>query len=249
MAEAARRRGGGRELAVLLAALAAIALTARLGVWQLNRAAQKTALQSALAARTAEPLLEAADLAWRSGDVEAQHFRRARVSGRWDGAHTVFLDNRQMDGKVGFFVVTPLRLDAVPAAVLVQRGFVPRNFTDRSALPAVETPAGPVRVEGIVAPSPSRLFEFSAAASGTIRQNVAPASFARETGLDLLPLVIVESATAANSHDGLARHWPAPAIDVQMHYGYAFQWFAIAATIAFLYVRHRYLRHRLRPRA
>ncbi len=42
--------------------------------------------------------------------------------------------------------------------------------------------------------------------------------------------------------DGLLRHWPAPAINVQMHYGYAFQWFALAAGIAFLYVWHRFIR-------
>ena len=42
--------------------------------------------------------------------------------------------------------------------------------------------------------------------------------------------------------DGLLRHWPAPAADVQKHYGYAFQWFAIAAGIVFLYVWHRFIR-------
>ena len=35
---------------------------------------------------------------------------------------------------------------------------------------------------------------------------------------------------------------PAPAADVQKHYGYAFQWFALAAGIAFLYVWHRFIR-------
>ena len=30
--------------------------------------------------------------------------------------------------------------------------------------------------------------------------------------------------------------------DVQKHYGYAFQWFALAAGIAFLYVWHRFIR-------
>ena len=47
---------------------------------------------------------------------------------------------------------------------------------------------------------------------------------------------------AGAAADGLVRHWPAPAADVQKHYGYAAQWFAIAAGIAILYVWHRFIR-------
>ena len=108
---------------------------------------------------------------------------------------------------------------------------------------------GRVTVEGSVEAAPPRLFEFSAAASGAIRQNIDPVSFARETGLPLLPLVIVEDATPANAGDGLERNWSPPATDVQMHYGYAFQWFAIGAGIVFLYVRFRIVRPRERRRA
>jgi len=42
--------------------------------------------------------------------------------------------------------------------------------------------------------------------------------------------------------DGLLRDWPLPTVDVQTNYGYAVQWFAIAAAIAFLYVWHRFIR-------
>jgi len=126
--------------------------------------------------------------------------------------------------------------------VLVQRGWAPRNFSERSALPRIETPGEIVTVEGIVAPEPSRLFEFAAGASGPIRQNIDIASFARETGLALLPLTVVQRDSPGAAADGLVRHWPRPATDVQMHYGYAVQWFAIAAAIAFLYVWHRFIR-------
>ena len=36
--------------------------------------------------------------------------------------------------------------------------------------------------------------------------------------------------------DGLLRQWPLPAADVHKHYGYAFQWFAMATLIVGLYV-------------
>jgi surfeit locus 1 family protein len=233
-----RRRG----LVILLATLAGIALATRLGIWQLGRADQKIALQSSLVARAREPVLDAAALARTPAAAEAQQQRSVVLHGRWIAERTVFLDNRQMDGKVGFFVVTPLALDPGPGAVLVQRGWLPRSFTDRSALPKFETPTAIVTVPGTVAPSPARLFEFGGAASGPIRQNLDIAAFARETGLDLLPLSVVQHEIPGAAADGLVRHWPSPAVGVQKHYGYAFQWFAIAAAIAFLYVWHRFIR-------
>ena len=46
--------------------------------------------------------------------------------------------------------------------------------------------------------------------------------------------------------DGLLRQWPAVAIDVGKHHGYAFQWFALCALITGLYVWFQLLRPRLR---
>jgi surfeit locus 1 family protein len=235
------RRGRASAIAVLVAAIAAVALASRLGIWQLDRAHQKLALQASLEARSREPPLDAVSLARSADAARAQEHRRVVVHGRWLADRTVFLDNRQMDGKVGFFVVTPLALDAAPATVLVERGWAPRNFSLREALPPIATPASAVTVAGVVAPRPARLFEFDGAASGAIRQNLDIDAFARETGLTLLPLAIVQSDTGSAA-DGLVRHWPAPAADVQKHYGYAAQWFAIAAGIAILYVWHRFIR-------
>ncbi|MEO8836532.1 MAG: SURF1 family protein, partial [Caldimonas sp.] len=163
-----RRRG----LLVLLATVAAVALTARLGVWQLDRASQKNALQASLDARSHTPALDAGTLARTASGARLQDFRPVVLHGRWLADRTVFLDNRQMDGRVGFFVVTPLALEQSTSAVLVQRGWAARSFTDRAALPRVATPAGVVTVEGTVAPPPSRLFQFDDAASGAIRQNL-----------------------------------------------------------------------------
>ena len=47
-----------RTWVLLAVTLAAMLLTARLGLWQLDRAGQKLALQAAIAARDHEPLLD-----------------------------------------------------------------------------------------------------------------------------------------------------------------------------------------------
>ena len=235
---------------MLLAALASIALTARLGFWQLDRAAQKVAMQTALASRAQLPVLGAQALARTSAAADGQHYRRIDVAGRWLPERTVFLDNRQMDGRVGFFVVTPLLIEGSADAVLVQRGWVPRHFDNRTTLPAIASAPGRVEIAGSIAPPPSRLFQFEGAASGPIRQNLELGEFARETSLALLPLSIQQHDAPGMPKDILLRDWPAPASDVQKHYGYAFQWFAIAIGIAALHVWYRHIRpRRQRPSA
>ena len=233
-----------RGFVVLLAALTSIALTARLGFWQLDRAAQKVAMQTALASRAQLPVLYAKALARTPAAADEQQYRRVDVAGRWLPERTVFLDNRQMDGRVGFFVVTPLLIEGNADAVLVQRGWVPRHFDDRTALPAIPSAPGRVEVVGSVASPPSRLYQFEGAASGPIRQNLDVVAFARETGLALLPLSIQQYDTPGTPRDILLRDWPPPASDVQKHYGYAFQWFAIAIGIAALHVWYRHIRPR-----
>jgi surfeit locus 1 family protein len=233
---------------VLLAAVVASALTARLGVWQLSRAAQKVALQTLLDGRATLPPLGMGELATTPEQAAAQHYRRVRLTGHWVPARTVFLDNRQMNDAPGFFVVTPLMLTGSADAVLVQRGWAPRDQLDRTAVPKVPSPGGEVEVEGVVAPSPGRLYEFSTLASGPIRQNLPIASFAAETGLALRPFTVLQSDSSSTRGDGLRRQWARPAIDVQMHYGYAFQWFALSALVAGLYVWYQLIRPRRQAR-
>jgi surfeit locus 1 family protein len=229
----------GRRWLVLLAAVLGAALTARLGVWQLDRAAQKIALQAAIEAEAGKPVLTQADLG-----VDDLH-RRVALRGHWVAEHTVWLDNRPMDGHTGFFVVTPLRLAGSDAAILVQRGWAPRNQLDRLQLPPLATASYEVEVVGRLAASPSRLYELGEGVPGAIRQNLDPAAFAVESGLKLLPLTVVQTA-ATGPDDTLLRHWPAPDLGLQKHYGYAFQWFALCALIVGLYVWFQLLRPWLR---
>jgi len=227
---------------VLLVALLGVVLTARLGWWQLDRAAQKRELQAAIDTRAALPALQGAEL-----NADQLH-RRVSLRGRWLADKTVFLENRPMQGKVGFFVVTPLQLSDRPEALLVQRGWLPRNNQERAQLPSLDTPTGEVLVEGRLSASPSRLYEFAPSAGGVIRQNLDAAAYAKETGLVLLPLTVLQSGPAEEAAEGLAkgllREWAAPELGLQKHYGYAFQWFALSALLLGLYVWFQLIRPR-----
>lgn len=228
------------RLVLLLAAVVGVGVTASLGWWQWDRAAQKLALQSALEARSSMPPVGVKEIeALRAGD-ESLQYRRVRLEGRWLADRTVFLDNRPMQSRTGFIVVTPLQWAG--GAVLVQRGWAPRNFEERTRLPEVPTPPGMVEIEGRIAPPPARLFEFDADASGPIRQNIDLQKFSREIGVTLAPISVRQVDAAP---DGLLRDWPRPAVDVATHYGYVFQWWSMAALIAGLYVWYQLIRPRL----
>lgn len=235
---------------LLLAAVLVSLLTARLGVWQLDRADQKLELQRSLDERRAQPVVLADAVPRRAEDVAALRHRRAVLQGRWLPDRTLALDNRPMNGRTGFYIVTPLQLPD-GTAVLVQRGWVPRDLMDRTRIVPYRTAGDVVEIPGHIAPALARLYEFDAAASGPIRQNLAVEAYARETGLALRPWVLVQEDPAAGSTpvppDGLLRQWPAPSTGVQKHHGYAFQWFSLSALTLVLYAWFQFIRPRRKP--
>ncbi|MBL0090254.1 MAG: SURF1 family protein [Ideonella sp.] len=237
-------RSRGLVLAVTLLAAAA---TARLGFWQLDRAAVKQGLQASVAQRAAEPVLPQADLARDEASAELQYHRRIHAHGQWLSRHTVYLDNRQMNGHPGFFVLTPLLL-APGDAVLVQRGWVPRDAAHRSHVKTLQDPPGVVSVLARVAAPPSKLFEMHAGDAGVIRQNLDLAAFSREIGVRLRPLSLQQIDGPDSPADGLQRQWFVPAVDVDKHHGYAFQWFALCALILGLYVWFQLIQPRRQSR-
>ncbi len=217
---------------VTLATVLGMTVTAALGRWQLGRAAEKETLQAAIEERARLPVLDAVSAVTAEAAPELLH-RRVLARGAWVAERTVFLDNRQMNGRPGFFVVTPLRLEDKAGVLLVQRGWVPRDFEDRTRVPAISTPAGSVEVQGRLALPPSKLYEMGAVGTGPIRQNLDLADYRLETGLPLAGLALQQTGVAG---EGLQRDWPQINTGVDKHYGYAFQWFGLCALMAILYV-------------
>jgi surfeit locus 1 family protein len=217
---------------VSIGTVIAVGVTLSLGRWQLSRAAEKEAIQASIEERTLQVELDGATLLGNMPVNDLVH-RRIALKGRWLADKTVFLDNRQMNGRPGFYVVTPLQLDGSRLAVLVQRGWVARNFDDRSRVPTIATSQDLVEVAGRLAPPPAKLYELGAAEAGTIRQNLDMAQFSAEIKVSLAPASILQTGAA---NDGLLRDWPAVNTGVDRHYGYAFQWFGLSALFAILYV-------------
>ncbi|WP_454907695.1 SURF1 family protein [Variovorax gossypii] len=265
------RRRPGRFWLITIAAVLTLAATVSLGRWQLSRAAQKEALQASIDAQKQKPPLTQAEFLALQQPSDELH-RPVRLRGLWLTPQTVYLDNRQMHGVPGFYVLTPFALEGTEQTVMVQRGWVQRNFVDRTKLGAVDTPAGIVEVTGLIEPPPSHLLELGtsapapaapAAAPATaatpeaatpaapaaptpaaegyspIRQNLDLEAFRAETKMPLRTDVSLQQTGPAS--EGLQRDWPAPALGLERHYGYAFQWFGLSALVVILYVWFQFI--------
>jgi surfeit locus 1 family protein len=243
---------------ITIVALLTFAATVALGRWQLSRAAQKEAMQAGIVAQSALPPLDMRTFLGMEKGVDAL-YRTVRLRGLWLDAQTVYLDNRQMHELSGFYVMTPLALEGTDQTIMVQRGWVQRNFEDRGKLIPVATPTGLIEVSGRVASPPGRLLDLghakpmtpgasaaSVPGSSPIRQNLDLAEFKAETGLPLRTDVTLQEIGPASG--GLQREWAAPTFGVERNYGYAFQWFGLAALVAILYVWFQLIAPRRRAR-
>jgi len=212
------------------ALVAFCALTISLGNWQLRRAEGREGAQRQLDARTAAAVaalpsqpVDPADWAWR----------RVSARGEYAVAHTILLDNRVLDGRVGYQVLTPLRIAGSDMHVLVNRGWTPLGRT-RGDLPAVTVPAGPQTVEGIAVLPPARVFELGdAPPAGPVWQHLKLEQYGERTGLVLQPIVLQQTSAA---DDGLVRRWDRPDAGADKNRAYALQWYVFAALALILYV-------------
>lgn len=214
-----------------LAAAAGIALTLALANWQFGRAHEKEALAARLAAlaKDAPVTLGAAEV--KAGDVE---WRQVTARGRFDPHRGVLIDNRIHRGVAGYHVMMPLELAGNGARyVLVNRGWIAGN-PDRSRLPEVKTPEGMVEVTGLATVPSRRFLELSpTSTAGKVWQNLTLDRYREAFSVPLQPVVIQQESPL---EDGLAREWDPPNVGVDKHYGYAFQWLALAATLLVFYL-------------
>jgi surfeit locus 1 family protein len=213
-----------------LGAVALIGLFLALGNWQLIRAQEKQAAQERLDALGREPPIALPASKINPGEYQ---FRSVQVEGQFEPRCTIYLDNRIREHVPGYEIVTPLRIGGSDKYVAVNRGWI-AGTGDRTALPPVSLPEGEVKIVGTAVIPNERRVELSAQTEeGSLWQNLVLERYRQWCQLDLVPIVIRQTSSTA---DSLLRNWPRPDRGIDVHRGYALQWFSLAALVLVLFL-------------
>ncbi len=217
-----------RRLVPPVAAVLAISLFVSLGMWQLDRAAEKEALQA---------LFESGGGYSDVQDVEApEAFERLKTRGSYLADRQILIDNIVRNGRLGYFVITPVEIARGQPLLLVNRGFVDRAGFDNGSL-AID--AERIEIQGLAGNLPRVGIRggagFEASGNEWPRVAVYPTldEVAAELGAELLPFILL---LGPEEPSGFGRDWQPVQSGPMTHYGYAFQWFAMAVAVVVIAV-------------
>lgn len=214
-----------RRVVPPVAAILAIGLFVSLGFWQLDRAAQKEDLERLFAADAAYEALSEVD--------DPVPFQRLRTRGRYLTDRQILIDNIVRDGRLGYLVITPLEVQFGEPLLLVNRGFVDRASLDNRGI-KLNVQAERIEVRGLAGNLPRVGIRggagFESAGAEWPRIAVYPTleEAAAELDSELMPWVLLLGPEEPN---GFGRDWQPAQSGPMTHYGYAFQWFAMAVAV------------------
>ena len=206
-----------------------------MGYWQLQRAEEKRALQAEYDTRANGPAVQ---VERQVQGVEALRFYRVVATGRYETDRQILIDNRVHQGRVGYHVITPLRLENSEVRLLVNRGWVAIG-EGRERLPAVDAPAGLQQVSGVATVPAEKYFtlrEPDPLDRGWqhVWQNMDMARYGAAVPFPVQPVVVLLDPTSGAG--GFTREWSRLDAGISVHQGYAFQWFMLAAGLAAIYL-------------
>jgi surfeit locus 1 family protein len=229
-----RRWHRPRAFALLLTAFG-LAVFVTLGLWQVDRAAEKERLFAAFAgAETEAPLtLEAA-----RQSPDTSHFPRVVAHGRYDQEHSYVLVDQTHDGRVGSVAYAIFEPDDGSPPLLVNRGFVASKERGAES-PVPLPPGGDQELSGLYAPPPGSGLHLGG--NPLPRQKGWPkesiyldiGEIAADAGRNLDQRVLLLDPKEGS---GFVREWRPNVFPPERHRAYAFTWFTLAAVVVVVFV-------------
>lgn len=211
-----------------------VAQFAGLGLWQVGRGLAKIETRDAFA--------EQGGYANYYDGADVSAYDRIEAGGRFLGSRQILLDNIIVDGRYGYYVLTPLELDDDEPLLLVNRGWIEKTAQQPDpALLAerIELDGSRARVRGRAGSLPRalRMGEPFEGATGWPLVGVYPTAEDIEAVLDraVQPHVLLLDA---DEPAGFVRRWLPADFGPDRHFGYAFQWFAMGIALTALLAWH-----------
>ncbi len=215
--------------------LAAAGTCARLGIWQLDRLDQRRAFNAQVTSmRALAPLDLNADA---ESDLAAMEYRAVVVRGTYDYENQVALRNFYNEGKYGYHLLTPLRLED-GSAVFVERGWIPSEGNDSPSAWSHYEEDAPAKVEGVMRLGVEKI-PFGANPDPALEPGQTRLEFwnfvnmerlAAQIPYPILPVYIQPNLDPNDAEPPIAQQ-PIIELTEGPHFGYALQWFAFAAIL------------------
>ncbi len=222
----------------LILMLAGLTLFVRLGVWQLDRAAERDAINHDREQRAMAPVLNVESP--ETVDLSALRYSSVRLLGEYDLAHEFLLDNQPEAGVVGFHVLTPFRVKGSDLAVIINRGWIPLGPDRLHPVIPAPAPEGPVTVFGLI----DDLYRVGLKLEGADVPGAGWPSLVQVPDVAQMsarlryPLGAYQVLLSPQTEGGFKRSFHTRRLDADKNRGYALQWFLLAALVLFLFVRH-----------
>ncbi len=202
-----------------------------LGLWQMSRYHFKSSLVADFQAK-----FEGAPIPFsKLKDSSDVNYTRVQVTGKFENQRTMLLINQTDKGRVGYDVITPLRIAGEPRQLLVNRGWQQqRSFQD---VPSIPRATGLQALSGYVVYPHHKRFILGNNIENTTQwplkmQRIDPEQLSSLSGQAYYPYILRLDPKPGS---GFIRQWPIAVTPAQKHLGYAVQWFgmAFALLIAF----------------
>jgi len=216
-----------------ISTVALMYLMVSLGQWQADRAEQKDNLRDAIVARKDLPVISMQELPATESE---RAFLPVSLDGQYDVKHHFLLDNKILNGRVGYDVYSPLKMSN-GQAILVNRGFLPQGKT-RQDLPVFETPDEALNVRGLLHKPPSKTIVLADDVNQVISwpvvfQYIDIEEIEKILGYPVFSMVLWLDK---EENHGFTRTLPALALDSSKNKGYAFQWYAMTLALLIIYI-------------
>ncbi|MFG1805211.1 SURF1 family protein [Streptomyces sp. NPDC049040] len=238
-----------RWLAVGVLVLLAVPFCVFMGSWQLSRFesrvdAHKDAKHTQVQTADRAPVPLAGLLPDTGTQVPSDASGRPVVAtGRYDSAHQLLVPDRLLDGRNGYYVLTPLRVDG-GAALPVVRGWLPGDVPAAAAGGTVPpAPAGEVSVTGALQYPETAGSNGVPAAPGALPSGQL-GIISAATLVNVLPYPVYSGWITATHSAAPLKPVPPVAppgsgLDLKafQNLGYTGEWFVFAGFVVFMYFR------------